>query len=120
MKSLFLLGCAVVLCVSLGACLECYHCSLSLSRCTTGAKNCTNANEVCYERIGKAGSATATSSGCISPSSCNKTIEESFLNFKVSLTTKCCKQDRCNGSSHVQSSLLLIFALASLCLAGFR
>ncbi|XP_067865301.1 sperm acrosome membrane-associated protein 4-like [Heterodontus francisci] len=114
MKYLLLLGCALVLCVSLGDCLMCYHCGLSSSRCITGARNCTGVNETCFYRVGKAGSVTIYSAGCIQPSGCKQNFQQTFAGISVSLTTNCCNRDLCNGSSHVKSSLLLSVVLAAL------
>ncbi|XP_072331872.1 lymphocyte antigen-6, epidermis [Scyliorhinus torazame] len=120
MRSLLLFGCALVACVSLVASLRCFHCALSFGKCISGAKNCTNPAELCFERIGKAGQLSVYTSGCTSSSNCNKTFEQNFQGFKVSLKTRCCNVDLCNGSSHLQSSLPLGVVLALLCLAGLR
>ncbi|XP_038672096.1 lymphocyte antigen 6B-like [Scyliorhinus canicula] len=120
MRSLLLFGCVLVACVSLAASLRCFHCALSFGKCISGAKNCTNPAELCFERVGKAGKVSVYNSGCTLPANCNKTLEQSFQVFTVSLNTRCCNVDLCNGSGHLQSSLPLSIVLALLCLAGLR
>ncbi|XP_060706835.1 sperm acrosome membrane-associated protein 4-like [Hemiscyllium ocellatum] len=119
MKYLLLLGFALAACFMLGGGLRCYHCLISTNRCNSGARNCSSSDELCFERVGKAGSVSVYTSGCIARSGCNQTFQQSFGALTVSLKTRCCDRDLCNSGSHIKSSLLLSSILAWLWMIRF-
>ncbi|XP_059827212.1 prostate stem cell antigen-like [Hypanus sabinus] len=114
MKYLLLLGCGLLLCASLGTCLECFRCAISLNKCISDKVNCTQANEKCFLQVGKAGIASVYRAGCSTPEVCGQNSEQSFLGQTVSLKTSCCDTDLCNGSDYIKLSLPLCLIVVAL------
>uniref|UniRef100_A0A4W3H5Z3 Sperm acrosome membrane-associated protein 4-like n=1 Tax=Callorhinchus milii TaxID=7868 RepID=A0A4W3H5Z3_CALMI len=117
MKYLLVLGSLLLLSVSYGDGLRCYHCDASLTPCVSGARTCAGADERCYKGVAQAGGQNVYLAGCLAPLGCKFNIEQNYLGFPVSLKTFCCTTDLCNAAAGVRMPPLTGAALAFAWLA---
>ncbi|XP_062903485.1 sperm acrosome membrane-associated protein 4-like [Mobula hypostoma] len=101
-----------------GTALKCFRCVINPSLCFIKA-TCDN-DETCFSGNATVGKTTVFASGCLDKIKCGKPITETYAGVTVTLLTKCCDFDYCNGATAAQLSVLAISVMVLAWFVGYQ
>ncbi|XP_042202524.1 urokinase plasminogen activator surface receptor [Callorhinchus milii] len=104
MKYLLVLGSLLLLSVSYGDGLRCYHCEKHDTPCMSSLRTCSLPHEQCYKGESTLMGQPVYEAGCIASDRCNKSTPETVVGLPVTLTASCCTTDLCNGHPDVPAN----------------